>query len=55
MKFVPLLLLCWISSAAAQTFHIEPANPVLVGEPLAISIDGLPSDQKVLLTARAHD
>ena len=51
MKFVPLLLLCWISSAAAQTFHIEPANPVLVGEPLAISIDGLPSDKKVLLTA----
>ncbi len=51
MKFVPLLLLCWISSAAAQTFHIEPANPILVGEPVAITIDGLPSDKKVLLTA----
>ena len=51
MKFVPLLLLCWISSAAAQTFHIEPGNPILVGEPVAITIDGLPSDKKVLLTA----
>ena len=51
MKFAPLLLLCWISSAAAQTFHIAPANPVLVGEPLSISIDGLPSDKQVMLTA----
>lgn len=51
MKFVPLLLLCWISSAAAQTFHIEPGNPILVGEPVAITIDALPSDKKVLLTA----
>ena len=51
MKFVPLFLLCWISSAAAQTFHIEPANPILAGEPLSIRIDGLPADKNVTLTA----
>ena len=51
VKFVPLFLLCWISSAAAQTFHIEPANPILVGEPLAIRLDGLPADKNVTLTA----
>jgi dienelactone hydrolase len=51
VKFVPLLLLCWISSAAAQTFHIEPATPILAGEPLSIRIDGLPADKNVTLTA----
>jgi dienelactone hydrolase len=51
VKLVPLFLLCCISSAAAQTFHIEPANPILVGEPLSIRIDGLPPDKNVTLTA----
>jgi dienelactone hydrolase len=51
MKVVPLLLLCWCGSAAAQTFHIEPANPILAGEPLAIRLDGLPPDKSVTLTA----
>jgi dienelactone hydrolase len=51
VKFVPLFLLCCVSSAAAQTFHIEPANPILVGEPLSIKVDGLPSDQNVTVTA----
>jgi dienelactone hydrolase len=52
MKFVPPLLLCWmIASAAAQTFHIEPANPILVGEPLSIRVDGLPADKNVTVTA----
>jgi dienelactone hydrolase len=51
VRFVQLFLLCWISSAIAQTFHIEPANPILVGEPLSITIDGLPPDQNVTLTA----
>ena len=45
-----------IPSAAAQTFHIEPASPVLVGEPVAIRIDGLPSDKKVAeLNARRSE
>ena len=51
MKLVPLLLLAWISSGAAQTFHIEPASPILVGEPLSIRVDGLPADRSVTLTA----
>jgi dienelactone hydrolase len=51
VKLVPLLLLCWCASAAAQTFHVEPANPILAGEPLSIRIDGLPADRNVTLTA----
>ena len=51
MKLTPLLLLCWLSSAAAQTFQIEPAQPILVGEPLSIRIDGLPADKNVTLSA----
>jgi dienelactone hydrolase len=51
MKLRPLLLLCWCCSVAAQTFHIEPANPILAGEPLAIRLDGLPADKDVTLTA----
>jgi dienelactone hydrolase len=51
MKLIPLLLLCWCWSAAAQTFHIEPGNPILTGEPLAIRLDGLPTDKSVTLTA----
>ena len=51
MKLVPLLLLCWWTSAFAQTFHVEPATPILAGEPLSIRIDGLPADRNVTLTA----
>src|SRR5688572_7757883 len=51
MKLIPLLLLCWCGSAVAQTFHIEPTNPVLAGEPLAIRLVGLPTDKSVTLTA----
>jgi len=51
VKLVPLLLLAWISSGAAQTFHVEPASPILVGEPLSIRVDGLPADRSVTLTA----
>jgi dienelactone hydrolase len=51
MKVAPLILLCWCVSAAAQTFHIEPANPILAGEPLAIRLDGLPAGKSVILTA----
>jgi dienelactone hydrolase len=51
VKLVPLLLLAWISSGAAQTFHISPSSPILVGEPLSIRVDGLPADQNVTLTA----
>ena len=51
MRFIRLFLLCWISSASAQTFHIEPANPILVGERLSIRIDGLPADKNVTVTA----
>jgi dienelactone hydrolase len=51
MKLIPLLLLCWISSASAQTFQVEPANPVLAGEPLTIRLDGLPADKNVTVTA----
>jgi dienelactone hydrolase len=38
-------------SAEAQTFHVQPPNPVLVGEPMSITIDGLPADQDVTLIA----
>ena len=51
MRFVPLFVLWWASCATAQTFHVEPANPILVGEPLSIKVDGLPADQNVTLTA----
>ena len=51
MRFVPLFVLGWASCATAQTFHVAPANPILVGEPLSIKIDGLPADQNVTLTA----
>jgi dienelactone hydrolase len=51
VKFIPLFVLGWISGAAAQTFHIEPVSPVLVGEPLSIRVDGLPADRNVTLTA----
>jgi len=51
VKLVPLLLLCWWTSAFAQTFHVEPATPILAGEPLSIRIDGLPADRSVTLTA----
>jgi dienelactone hydrolase len=46
-----LSLLLVAASAAAQTFHIEPANPVLVGEPVAIRLEGLPTDKNVTLMA----
>jgi hypothetical protein len=45
------LLLGWLVSADAQTFHVQPANPVLVGEPMSITLDGLPVDQDVTLVA----
>jgi dienelactone hydrolase len=45
------VLLCWISTGAAQAIHVEPANPVLVGEPVSIKLDGLPSDKNVALIA----
>lgn len=55
MKVCQLLLFCWasswISSGVAQTFHISPGSPILVGEPLSIQVDGLPADQNVTLTA----
>jgi len=51
VRFVPLFVLWWASCATAQTFHVEPANPILVGEPLSIKVDGLPADQNVTLTA----
>ena len=52
MKFIPLFVLCWVSYAAAQTFHISPSNPILVGDPLSIEVDGLRADQNVTLTAQ---
>ena len=53
MKYLSLLglLLCSIASAAAQTFHVEPANPILVGEPISIRLDGLPTAKEVTLVA----
>lgn len=55
MKYLSLLglLLGWMSSAAAQTFHIEPANPILLGEPVSIELDGLPADQEVTVIAES--
>ena len=37
--------------ATAQTFNIQPANPVLAGEPLTISLSGLPANTDVKITA----
>lgn len=53
MKYVALLgvLLGWLASATAQTFRIEPANAVLLGEPISIELDGLPSDRELTLVA----
>jgi dienelactone hydrolase len=52
VKYVFLgLLLGWFACAEAQTFHIEPANPVLAGDAVSIRLDGLPSDQDVTLIA----
>ncbi len=53
MKYLSFLglLLCSIVSAAAPTFQVEPANPILVGEPISIRIDGLPADKEVTLVA----
>ena len=52
MKYGLLLgLLLGASSAAAQTFHIEPANPVLIGEPMSIRLDNLPSGEDVTVVA----
>jgi hypothetical protein len=44
-------LLCPLGSAAAQTLHVEPGNPVLIGEPMAIKLEGLPTDKEVTLVA----
>ena len=40
-----------LPSAAAQQFSINPANPLLLGEPVAISLSGLPADEDVKITA----
>ena len=40
-----------IPSAAAQTFQIEPGNPVLVGEPVSIRLENLPVGKDVTLVA----
>lgn len=45
------LLLSWPACAEAQTFHIAPANPVLLGEPVSITLDGVPSGQDVTVVA----
>ncbi len=36
---------------SAQTFNIQPANPVLAGEPVTISLSGLPASTDVKITA----
>ncbi len=35
----------------AQSFQIAPANPVLAGEPVSISLSGLPASSEVKITA----
>lgn len=42
---------CFASLVSAQTFNIQPANPVLAGEPVAISLSGLPPSTDVKVTA----
>ncbi len=39
------------SITAAQTFNIQPSNPVLAGEPVTISLTGLPRNAEVKITA----
>ena len=38
------------SVVAAQSFNLDPANPVLNGEPLTISLRGLPVDADVKIS-----
>ena len=42
---------CFISAVSAQTFNIEPASPVLAGEPVSISLSGLPTSMDVKVSA----
>ncbi len=42
---------CFISVVSAQTFKIEPANPVLAGEPVSISLSGLSANAEVKVSA----
>lgn len=54
MRLLPILLPLLLSvrlAAAAPTFHVEPAPPVLAGEPLAILLSGLPPGAEVQLRA----
>jgi dienelactone hydrolase len=52
MRYIPLIgAMLAFSSAAAQTFRIEPGNPVLVGEPVSIRLENLPADKPVTLVA----
>ncbi len=46
-----LVSLVFALPSSAQTFHVQPANPVLAGEPLTISLSGLPSSAEVKIIA----
>lgn len=47
-----LALLCALSSSAfAQQFNISPASPVLLGEPIAVTLNGLLANQDIKLSA----
>jgi hypothetical protein len=45
------LLLGVAAVAAAQTFDIEPPNPMLAGTALSIKLQGLPAGEHITLTA----
>ena len=47
-----LLLMCCASSTIAQTIHVSPAGPILAGDPVAITLSGLPPQAKVTIDAQ---
>ena len=52
MKRVLFISLLWCSAVAgAQSFNILPASPVLAGEPISISLSGLPPNTDVKIIA----
>ena len=46
-----VIIFSFASVASSQSFNIQPANPVLSGEPITISLTGLPTNAEVKITA----
>lgn len=51
IRFALLVWICVSLTATAQTFDVSPAGPILAGDPVAITIDGLPPKAEVSIRA----